>query len=46
MDERTFLLNRARAVDYLNYIDTVYVFDGFANWHPEVGVFVQLVCRT
>ena len=33
---RTFLLNRERAVDYLNMLDRIYVFDGFAGWDPEV----------
>jgi phosphoenolpyruvate carboxykinase (ATP) len=28
MDERTFILNRERAVDYLNMLDRLYVFDG------------------
>ena len=37
MDERTFLLNRERAVDYLNMLDRLYVFDGYAGWDPEVG---------
>lgn len=36
MDARTFLLNRERAVDYLNMLDRIYVFDGFAGWEPEV----------
>jgi phosphoenolpyruvate carboxykinase (ATP) len=36
MDERTFLLNRERAVDYLNMLDRLYVFDGYAGWDPEV----------
>ena len=36
MDERTFLLNRERAVDYLNMLDRIYVFDGYAGWDPEV----------
>lgn len=35
MDERSFLLNRERAVDYLNMLDRLYVFDGFACWDPE-----------
>lgn len=42
MDERTFLLNRERAVDYLNMLDRLYVFDGYAGWDPEVG---HLQCR-
>lgn len=36
MDQRTFLLNRERAVDYLNMLDRLYVFDGYAGWDPEV----------
>lgn len=39
-DCRTFLLNRERAVDYLNMLDRIYVFDGFAGWDPEV----RLLC--
>lgn len=34
MDEHTFILNRERAVDYLNILDRLYVFDGFAGWVP------------
>ena len=36
MDERTFLLNRERAVDYLNMLDRLYVFDGYAGWDLAV----------
>ena len=32
MDEHTFLLNRERAVDYLNMLERIYVFDGYAGW--------------
>lgn len=35
---RTFLLNRERAVDYLNMLDRLYVFDGYAGWDPEVSL--------
>ena len=31
IDEHTFLLNRQRAIDYLNTRDQVYVCDGFAG---------------
>ena len=37
MDEHTFMLNRERAVDYLNMLDRLYVFDGYAGWDPQVG---------
>lgn len=43
MDERTFLLNRERAVDYLNMLDRLYVFDGYAGWDPEVTTAHPLV---
>jgi hypothetical protein len=33
---RTFILNRERAVDYLNMLERLYIFDGFAGWEPEV----------
>lgn len=41
---RTFLLNRERAVDYLNMLDRVYVFDGFAGWDPETRIKIRVVC--
>ena len=34
---RTFVLNRERAVDYLNMLERIYVFDGYAGWDPEVS---------
>lgn len=36
MDERSFLLNRETALGYLSSLQHVFVFDGFANWAPEV----------
>ena len=36
MLRRTFVLNRERAVDYLNMLERIYVFDGYAGWDPEV----------
>lgn len=42
---RTFKLNRERAVDYLNMLDRIYVFDGFAGWEPEVSLaYTIYVC--
>jgi hypothetical protein len=43
---RTFLLNRERAVDYLNMLDRLYVFDGYAGWDPEVRGQRQLGNRS
>ncbi|EFN52587.1 hypothetical protein CHLNCDRAFT_49080 [Chlorella variabilis] len=44
MDEHTFILNRERAVDYLNTLDRLYVFDGFAGWDPAARFKIRVVC--
>lgn len=44
MDERAFLLNRARGVDYLNFLDAIFVFDGYANWDPQARTKIRVVC--
>uniref|UniRef100_A0A2N9IKB3 phosphoenolpyruvate carboxykinase (ATP) n=1 Tax=Fagus sylvatica TaxID=28930 RepID=A0A2N9IKB3_FAGSY len=43
MDEHTFLVNRERAVDYLNSLDKVFVNDQFLNWDPENRIKVRIV---
>ncbi|KAK2392466.1 phosphoenolpyruvate carboxykinase (ATP) [Trifolium repens] len=43
MDEHTFLVNRERAVDYLNSLEKVYVNDQFLNWDPEHRIKVRIV---
>jgi phosphoenolpyruvate carboxykinase (ATP) len=43
MDEKTFLINRGRAIDYLNTLDRVYVFDGFVNWDTEYRYKVRVI---
>ncbi|XP_057434865.1 phosphoenolpyruvate carboxykinase (ATP) 1-like [Lotus japonicus] len=43
MDEHTFLVNRERAVDYLNSLEKVYVNDQFLNWDPENRIKVRIV---
>lgn len=35
MDEKAFLINRERAIDYLNTLERVYVTDGYINWDPN-----------
>jgi len=44
MDEHTFVLNRERAVDYLNTLDRIYVLDGFAGWDPASTIKIRVVC--
>ncbi|KAL0913222.1 hypothetical protein M5K25_016666 [Dendrobium thyrsiflorum] len=43
MDEHTFLVNRERAVDYLNSLDCVFVNDQFLNWDSNNRIKVRIV---
>ncbi|GLU20200.1 hypothetical protein SLE2022_364110 [Rubroshorea leprosula] len=43
MDEHTFMVNRERAVDYLNSLEKVYVNDQFLNWDPQNRIKVRIV---
>ncbi|TPX45886.1 phosphoenolpyruvate carboxykinase (ATP) [Chytriomyces confervae] len=44
MSENSFMVNRERAVDYLNTRPRLYVFDGFAGWDPKYRIKVRVVC--
>ena len=44
IDEHTFLLNRQRAIDYLNTRDRIYVVDGYAGWEPACRTKVRVLC--
>lgn len=44
IDENTFLVNRERAIDYLNTRERLYVIDGFAGWDPKYRIKVRIVC--
>ena len=44
LDERTFCLNRQRAVDYLNTRKRLYVIDAFAGWDPAHRVKIRVIC--
>ena len=44
IDDHTFLLNRQRAVDYLNTRDQIYVCDGYAGWDPACRLKVRVIC--
>ncbi|MEO1074723.1 MAG: phosphoenolpyruvate carboxykinase (ATP) [Bacteroidota bacterium] len=44
LDERVFLINHERAIDYLNTQDRLYVVDGFAGWDPDHRLKVRIVC--
>ncbi|MCB0192447.1 MAG: phosphoenolpyruvate carboxykinase (ATP) [Anaerolineae bacterium] len=44
IDEKTFEINRERAIDYMNTLDRIYVVDGFAGWDPKTQVKVRIIC--
>ena len=44
LDERTFAINRERALDYLNTRERLYCFDGFAGWDPKYRIKVRVIC--
>lgn len=45
VDENTFDKNRERAVDFLNNLERVFVFDGFAGWDPNHQIKVRIICE-
>ncbi|SFU57622.1 phosphoenolpyruvate carboxykinase (ATP) [Pustulibacterium marinum] len=44
LDEYTYMVNRERAVDYLNIKEHLYVVDAFAGWDPKYRLKVRIVC--
>lgn len=45
LDDTSFLINRERAVDYLNTRDQLYIVDGYAGWDPKYSIKVRVVCE-
>jgi phosphoenolpyruvate carboxykinase (ATP) len=43
LDDRTFQINRERAIDYLNTRDRLYVMDGYAGWDPKYRLKVRVI---
>ncbi|HEX4131172.1 MAG TPA: phosphoenolpyruvate carboxykinase (ATP) [Pirellulales bacterium] len=44
MSEQTFIINRQRALDYLNIRPRIYVVDGYAGWDPQHRLKVRVIC--
>ena len=44
LSDKTFDINRQRAIDFLNTRDLLYVVDGFAGWDPTYQIKVRIVC--
>jgi phosphoenolpyruvate carboxykinase (ATP) len=44
MNEASFMINRERAIDYLNTRDKLFVFDGYAGWDQQFRIKIRVVC--
>jgi len=44
LDEQVFVINRQRAIDYLNTREQLYVVDGFAGWDARYRIKVRVIC--
>jgi phosphoenolpyruvate carboxykinase (ATP) len=44
LPEQTFMVNRERAIDYLNTRTRLYCVDGYAGWDPRHRVKVRVIC--
>ncbi len=44
LDERSFQINRQRAIDYLNLRERLYVVDGFAGWDSAHRQKIRVIC--
>ena len=44
LSEKTFLVNRQRAIDFLNTRDQLYVVDGYAGWDAKYRIKIRIVC--
>ena len=44
LDEEHYLINRERAIDYLNTRERIYVVDGFAGWDKKRQLKVRVIC--
>jgi ATP-dependent phosphoenolpyruvate carboxykinase len=44
LSEHSFMVNRERAIDYLNTRARVFVIDGFAGWDPKYRIRVRVIC--
>ncbi len=44
LDHHTFVVNRERAIDYLNTRKRLYVVDGYAGWDEKHRIKVRIVC--
>ncbi len=46
MTERSFMINRQRARDYLNTRPQLFVTDGYAGWDPRYRLKIRVICTS
>lgn len=46
LTERSFMINRQRARDYLNTRSRLFVTDGFAGWDPRYRLRIRVICSS
>ncbi len=44
LDEHVFMINRERAIDYLNTREKLYVVDAFAGWDEKYRLKIRIIC--
>ena len=44
LSEQSFIINRQRALDYLNIRPQIYVVDGYAGWDPKYRLKIRIIC--
>src|SRR6187455_3323779 len=44
LDPQSFVINRERAIDYLNTRERLYVIDAFAGWDPKYRLKIRIIC--
>lgn len=45
MDSNTFLINRETTICYLNSLDKVFIYDGYAGWDKTNRIKVRVICE-
>lgn len=46
LTERSFMINRQRARDYLNTRERLFVTDGYAGWDPRYRLKIRVICTS
>src|SRR5688572_690383 len=44
LDPHSFVINRERAIDYLNTRERLYVIDGYAGWDAKYQLKIRVIC--